>query len=95
MRSLTALSDWLGDTETSDAQFGRTIGCDRGSVGRYQRGERYPDPVTLVRIRLATGGVVTADDMLATWYAKNPGKAPVVDDWDRLAEETASAAVAA
>ena len=76
---MTTLANWLCTKDISDAEFGRRIGCGRGSIGRYTRGERYPDPPTLVRIRQETSGDVTADDMLATWEAANPGKAPVVE----------------
>jgi transcriptional regulator with XRE-family HTH domain len=73
---MTSLAAWLKDQDISDAEFGGRIGCDRGSVGRYARGERFPTPATLVRIREETGGLVNADDMLRTWEAKNPGQAP-------------------
>lgn len=63
----------------SDARFASLISVDRGSVGRYTRGERYPDPPTLIAITIVTGGEVNADDMLRTWQARNPGKVPGVE----------------
>lgn len=76
---MTSLAAWLKDQDISDAEFGGRIGCDRGSVGRYARGERFPNPATLIRIREETEGLVTADDMLRTWETKNPGRAPVTE----------------
>lgn len=92
---MATLSDWLRDTKISAAEFGRRIGCDRGSVGRYTRGERYPDPATLIAIRRETDGDVTSEDMLATWELANPGKVPDVEVPARLAESRASAKVSA
>jgi transcriptional regulator with XRE-family HTH domain len=89
---MTTLADWLRSKDISDAEFGRRIGCDRGSVGRYTRGERYPDPPTLIRIRQETDGDVSADDMLATWEQANPGKAPLVEPPAQPAAPAASAA---
>lgn len=68
---MPSLKNWLKANEMTDAEFGRRIGCDRGSVGRYSRGERYPDPSMLAAITDATKGGVSADDMLATWRAAN------------------------
>ena len=76
---MASLSDWLTSHEITDAAFGRRIGCDRGTVGRYTRGERFPDPPTLIAIRRETAGAVTSEDLLATWEAKNPGRVPVIE----------------
>lgn len=76
---MASLSDWLKQHTITDAAFGRRIGCDRGTVGRYTRGERFPDPPTLIAIRRETDGAVTSEDLLATWEAKNPGRVPVVE----------------
>lgn len=92
---MATLADWLRANDISDAEFGRRIGCDRGSVGRYTRGERYPDPPTLLRIGQETHGEVTADDMLATWLAANPAKAPQGDGQAHRVGQDASAAVLA
>lgn len=89
---MATLSDWLSTKGLTDAEFGRRIGCDRGSVGRYTRGERYPDPATLLRIRQETEGEVTADDMLATWSAANPGRVPTVEPAPLLAAQNSTAA---
>lgn len=40
-------------------------GKGRGRTAqRYAKGERFPDPPTLLRIRVATDGLVTADDFV-------------------------------
>ena len=77
---MASLSDWLSTRGITAAAFGRRIGCDRGTVGRYTRGERFPDPPTLIAIRDETAGAVTSEDMLATWQARNPGRVPVIED---------------
>lgn len=90
---MTALSIWLRAKDITDADFARRIGVSRSTVGRYTRGERYPDPPTLLRIRRETAGGVTADSMLATWSAANPARAPAFEDYEpsaTLPEEAAA-----
>lgn len=93
---MATLSDWLSKHDMSDAAFAALIGVERGSVGRYTRGERFPDPPTLSAIRQVTGGEVTAADMLETWETANPGRVPVIEGpYEGTASRAASAAGAA
>ena len=55
------LADYLKDTQTSRAEFARTIGVSQESVRRYLNG-RIPEPKTMEKIALATGCKVTAND---------------------------------
>lgn len=79
---MTSLADWLRARDITDADFAKRIDVARGTVGRYCRGERFPDPPTLLRIRSETRGAVTSDDMLATWSAANAGRAPAFEDYE-------------
>lgn len=59
------LDQWLSQHRISSAEFGRTSGIgDRQLVHKYRRGERFPSPENLRRIRDATAGAVTADDFV-------------------------------
>ena len=89
---MTSLADWLRSRDITDADFAARIGVSRGTVGRYCRGERFSDPQTLLRIRAQTEGAVTADDMLATWSAANPGRAPLFEGGDPVSTSTAEVA---
>lgn len=55
------LENYLHEAQTSPAQFARAIKRSRQTVSRYLKG-RIPDSETIVRIALATGGKVTAND---------------------------------
>lgn len=55
------LSDYLRDTQQSDAHFARLIGVKRQYVQRYRNG-RIPSPEIMTRIADATAGKVTAND---------------------------------
>ena len=48
----------------SDAEFARQCGVAASTVTRWREGEMMPDRDGLLAIRAATGGLVTADDML-------------------------------
>lgn len=58
------LADYLLQHQLSPAEFARRIGVGRMSVHRYLRGERFPRPHVLRRIRAVTAGHVTADDFV-------------------------------
>lgn len=47
-----------------DQAFGARIDTTRQTIGRYRSFQRYPTPELISRIRDATRGLVTADDLL-------------------------------
>ena len=60
------LASYIEGLGISVAEFGRLIDVpNRQTVHKYVRGERFPPPATLARIREVTGGRVTADDFVA------------------------------
>jgi len=60
------LSEYLEQTGTAYAEFGRRIGVkSRSTVARYASGKRVPSPKIMPRIFKATGGQVTANDFFA------------------------------
>jgi len=60
------LSDYLEQTETTYAEFGRRIGVkSRSTVTRYANGRRIPSCEIMARIVKATQGRVTANDFFA------------------------------
>ena len=56
------LSDYLADEGINATEFGRRIGVSHQSVYRYLNGDRIPDKQMMVKIALATGCKVTAND---------------------------------
>lgn len=62
---LMTLKEWLAQHRMSDAQFARLSGIgQRALVQKYRHGRQFPAPENLRRIRTATGGAVTADDLV-------------------------------
>lgn len=58
------LSQWMADTHTSDEALALRIGVDRSTISRIRRGTRRPSADLMRAIREATGGAVSADDLL-------------------------------
>ena len=56
------LQDYLARTKTTPEEFAAKIGASRGGVLKWISGERFPRPVMLKKIKLATGGKVQAND---------------------------------
>jgi len=50
--------------ELSAAKLCRDLGISRGTLSRYETGERFPRPETLIKINAVTNGQVTAQDFL-------------------------------
>lgn len=58
------LSEWMKRENIDDEGFGAKIGRNRVSVSRYRRGKEPPSAETLKRIVEATGGEVSANEVL-------------------------------
>jgi len=56
------LGDFLSEHGLSQSDFAETIETKPVSVSRYVRNERLPEPEIMERIRIATNGLVTAND---------------------------------
>jgi transcriptional regulator with XRE-family HTH domain len=77
------LKDWLAKHGMSDAEFARVSGIgQRVLVQKYRHGRQTPSLENLERIRKATGGMVTANDVVAQRVAAlcpEPENAPAND----------------
>lgn len=59
------LPAYLADRGETLSGFARRSGIgSRQTVHAYVNGRRFPTPENLLRIRVATGGAVTADDFV-------------------------------
>lgn len=58
------LQDWLDLMAMSHTAFGKLVGHEKSTIGKYTGGERMPPPKTLRAIKLITKGAVTADDFV-------------------------------
>lgn len=56
------LADYLAQEDLTADAFAESIGTSRESVRRYISGERIPDRKIMLKIALATGCKVTAND---------------------------------
>ena len=56
------LATFLEEQGITDAEFGRQIGVERHTVGRYKAGDRFPSKHILLKIHKVTQGQVTAND---------------------------------
>jgi transcriptional regulator with XRE-family HTH domain len=63
------LGDWLMQQGMSRRAFAARIGCDQSAVTKYVLG-RVPRPAIIERIREATGGAVTANDLVSPNVAR-------------------------
>lgn len=55
------LSEYLSENEIEPADFAKEIDVHVVTVKRYLKGDRIPDREVMPRIKVITGGVVTAD----------------------------------
>lgn len=78
------LSEYLRTEGQTCRQFAARLGCDAAQVNRWANGRRLPTLEMCLRIKVATGGLVSANDFLP---------ADAGDDVDALAEVTASQTV--
>jgi transcriptional regulator with XRE-family HTH domain len=62
---------YLKEHHLNYAEFGRVIGCTREAVRKYASGECSPSAKRMVKIALATGGKVTANDFLGIGTAES------------------------
>lgn len=53
---------WLKENGLRERDFAQRINRSQATVNRYRLGKRYPRPVDLERIFVATGGNVTPND---------------------------------
>lgn len=57
------LAAWLRTKDMTATAFGLLVNVtNKQTMSRYIRGDRFPPPDVLVRIRAVTDGEVTADD---------------------------------
>ena len=69
------LAAYLKQADLSAAKFAKISGVgSRMTVHNYVHGERFPTPENLLRIRVATGGLVTADDFVDQHTGAAPRK---------------------
>lgn len=66
------LRQWRRENSTSGTAFGDQIGTSKFAVYDYETGRRFPRPSILAKIEEATGGAVTAAEMLAAYRAAHP-----------------------
>ena len=64
------LDTFLKSANLDDEAFGAQIQRDRTTVYRLRTGKRAPDWDTVIKIREATGGKVSAEDWLETILQK-------------------------
>lgn len=58
------LAEYLAANGLSQAEFAKIIEASQVAVSRYASGRRMPRPARLLRIKEATGGLVTGNDFL-------------------------------
>jgi transcriptional regulator with XRE-family HTH domain len=69
------LKEYLAETGETIDQFASRVGESPHTIGKLYRGERFPRVDLAQRIRAATKGQVTADDLLAAAEAHRAAKA--------------------
>jgi|TARA_Y100000310_G_scaffold28395_1_gene27030 transcriptional regulator with XRE-family HTH domain len=58
------LKAWLQKKKISPANFAARIDASEGAVLKWIAGTRFPRPESLIRVFLATGGKVSANDFV-------------------------------
>ncbi len=58
------ITEFLAQSETSDAALAEAIGVSRQSLHRYKTGERRPEWDVLERLAKVTNGNVTPNDFI-------------------------------
>ena len=58
------MTEWLAREGLTQEDFAKRIGHDQSYVSRLCRRVTWPRPDVIVKIRAATGGAVTADDLM-------------------------------
>jgi transcriptional regulator with XRE-family HTH domain len=59
------IATYLRQHELTAAEFARNIGVSKSAMARWLSGKRFPRREMIVRISEATGGQVTANDILS------------------------------
>ena len=65
------LDAWLAKTGKSEAQLAEIAGVHRSSINRIRRGSRHIGLGLALRIERATGGSVTAEELLLSGPARD------------------------
>lgn len=66
------ITEFIAETELTDAAFAARIGVSRQALHRYKTGERRPEWGVIERIVAATNGAVTANDFLPSADVPRP-----------------------
>lgn len=70
------LETYLKNHDKTHESFSKEIGVSSVSVYRYATGQRIPEPETMDKIRIVTGGAVTANDFYHPSLSTKPKSAP-------------------
>ena len=65
-----------GKTPDDRAALAERIGVTREALRKYEAGERIPRPAIAAKIKLATGGAVTPDDLFASYQDARKAAVP-------------------
>ncbi len=71
---MNTLDGYLTDREMTNAAFGRLVGASESTISRIRHGTA-PSFSLARRIKVATAGEVTADDLMAAAPTLSPGDA--------------------
>jgi DNA-binding XRE family transcriptional regulator len=69
------LADWMASRGLDDEKMGELVQADRSSISRIRRGINSPSWDLAARIKVTTGGEVTADDFLPEMPDPAPAEA--------------------
>lgn len=69
------LDQYLAETKMTEKAFAQLVGLSQPHINRLRKGKGWPQREALERIRLHTGGKVTADDFLAPEASQDEGAA--------------------
>lgn len=62
---MSTLDTYLTDQGITNAEFGRRCDASEATISRVRRGKQAPTMALARRIKEASGGAVTADDLMA------------------------------
>lgn len=80
LADMNKLDGYLTDREMTNAAFGRLVGASESTISRIRHGKQAPSFSLARRIKDATAGEVTADDLMATAPTLSPADAPHHDN---------------
>ena len=61
---MSKLDDYLTSIGTTNAEFGRLVGASEATISRLRHGKQDPSFALARRIKQATAGHLTADDLM-------------------------------